>query len=299
MNTPSSVLQFGRQALRGLSQCAFQANEMMGALFVGAVAVFNWRMAVFYLVSVVVATFVARLLKGTDTLLDLGLYGFNSALMGLALGNFFQPSPALWLWMPVLAAFTAAVTVVMSKWMRWPFLAAPFILTLWAMWPLAESMGLTKIELGAFEATKVVWGESVVLALGSALFAGSIVTGLLFLAGLLISNWRHALVAVLGPLTANALAAHVGASGGAINSGFVGFNAVLAALATYIIVAPDLRLVILGAVLATWLASYVYRGAPVPVLASGFVLTIWLMLLLGWFSPRFAAKQDGSKTDSA
>ena len=201
--------------------------------------------------------------------------------------------------MVVLAAVTAAVTLAMAKWIRVPFLAAPFILTLWAMWPFADSMGLTKVDFGAFPAGQLVWESALPSALGSALFAPSIVTGLLFLAGLLISNWRHAVVALLGAFIAVAIAAQAGAPGAAINSGFVGFNGVLAALAAYILVAPDLRLVVLGSVLGTWLASYVYRGAPVPVLASGFVLAIWLMLLLGWLNPRFAQRRAKGEGGSA
>lgn len=105
----------------------------------------------------------------------------------------------------------------------------------------------------AFPAAPVDWGRSEIVALGSALFVPSVVSGGLFLAGLAISNWRHAIVAVLGAFTANALAAQAGSVGGAINLGFIGFNGVLAALAAYVIVAADLRLVILGSVLATWL----------------------------------------------
>ena len=117
------VRQLSRQVLRGFSQCAFQANEIAGALFVVAVAVSNWRMAAFYVIAVVVGTLVARLLRGVGELLDLGLYGFNSGLIGLALGNFFQPEPILWLWVVVFAAVAAALTVAMSKWVPFPFLA--------------------------------------------------------------------------------------------------------------------------------------------------------------------------------
>ncbi len=229
-------------------------------------------------------------------LLDLGLYGFNSGLIGLALGNFFQPEPMLWLWVVVLAAVAAAATVAMSKWVPIPFLAAPFILTFWAMWPLAETLGLTKVDFGPFPEMPVLFGTSIIAALGSALFVPSIISGGIFLVGIAISNWRHALVAALGAFIANALAAQAGAVGGAINFGFVGFNGVLAALAAYVMVAADLRLVVLASLLATWLASYVYRGAPVPVLASGFVLAIWAILLLGWLNPRFAAKPAEPKT---
>lgn len=288
---------FLRQVLRGLSQCAFQANEIAGIVFVAAVAVFNWRMAVFYVISVIVGTVVAWALKGIPQLLDLGLYGFNSGLIGLALGNFFQPEPMLWLWVAVFAAVAAALTVAMSKWVPVPFLAAPFILTFWAVWLLAGTLGLTKVDFGAFPEMPVVWGTSVIAALGSALFVPSLISGGIFLAGIAISNWRHAVVAALGAFLANALAVQAGAVGGAINFGFIGFNGVLAALAAYAIVAADLRLAVLGSILATWLASYVYRGAPVPVLASGFVLAIWTTLLLGWLNPRFAPKPVEAKSE--
>jgi urea transporter len=287
--TNDGKVPFWRQVLRGFSQCAFQANEIAGILFVLAVAVANWHMAAYYVLAVIVGTFVARMLNGIGVLLDLGLYGFNSGLIGLALGNFFQTDPMLWLWVVVFAIVASAVTVAMSKWIPIPFLAAPFILTFWAVWPLAETIGLTKVDFGAFPDMPLHLAESVIAALGSALFVAKLWSGGIFLAGIAISNWRHALVAVLGALVANALAAQAGTVGGAINFGFVGFNGVLAALAAYVIVAADLRLVVLGSVLATWLASYVYRGAPVPVLASGFVLAIWAILLLGWLNPRFAA----------
>ena len=138
MIAPNIAIQFGRRVLCGFSQCAFQANEITGVLFIAAVAVFNWRMAIFYVISGVIATLVASALNGNKELLDLGLFQFNSALMGLALGNFFQPNAILWLYMLVLAAVTAAVTVAWSKLTRLPFLAAPFILVLWAMWPFAQ-----------------------------------------------------------------------------------------------------------------------------------------------------------------
>src|SRR5881394_2321621 len=88
-NARKTGLPFWRQVLRGFSQSAFQVNEVAGALLVAAVVTFHWRMAVFYVVSVVIGTFVARLLGGSPSLLDLGLYGFNSGAMGLALANFF------------------------------------------------------------------------------------------------------------------------------------------------------------------------------------------------------------------
>ncbi len=284
-----------RQVLRGFSQCAFQANELSALFFIAAATLSNWRMGAAYVVSVIIATVTARLLGGIPDLLGLGLYGFNSGLMGLALANFFQPNTALLVWVPIMAVVVAAVTVAMARWVRFPFLAAPFIGMFWVLWPLAESMGLQKIDLGAFPDAPVELALATFRALGAALFASGPGVGLLFLLGVLVSNWRHAVVALMGAALAASLAAHVGAKGTAINSGFIGFNAVLAAMATYALVTPDLRLAAAASLFATWIFSYVGRNLPAPALASGFVLTVWLILLLGWLNPRFNGQGPPAK----
>jgi urea transporter len=281
------AVPFWRQVLRGFSQCAFQSNELTALFFIGATALFSWRLGAAYVLSVILATLTARLLRGKPDLLGLGLYGFNSGLMGLALANFFVPSGAVWINVVVLAVVVAAVTVALARWLPFPFLAAPFIATFWLLWPLAETLGMQKVQLGAFPDAPVEFFNATVAALGATLFASGPIVGLLFLAGLLVSNWRHAVVALIGAALAATLAAHVGAKGTAINSGFIGFNAVLGALATYVIVAADLRLAALAALFSTWIFSYVSRNVPAPALASGFVFTVWLILLIGWLNPRF------------
>lgn len=291
------AVPFWRQFLRGFSQCAFQANEFTGLIFVTAVAFFNWRMAAFYVLSVLVATGVAHLLKGDPALRDLGLFGFNSGLMGLAMGSFYQPNTALWVWVLVLAVVAAAASVAMAKLLPIPFLAAPFILTFWVMWFFADARPeLVKLNLGSWPIEDVRWGTAVVDALGSTLFAPTLITGVLFFIGVLVNNWRHALIALLAALIAVSLAAHVGVAGGAINTGFVGFNAVLAALGTAAVLQGDLRLTVLAAMLATWFFSYINRNAPVPALASGFVLAVWATMLLDWLHRRFGPASAASQS---
>jgi urea transporter len=291
------TLPFWRQYLRGFSQCAFQANEITGLLFVIAVLTYSWRMAVFYVLSVLIATVVARLLRADRTLLDLGLFGFNSGLMGLAMGNFYQPGIALWVWVMVLAAVVALVAVAMAKWLPIPFLAAPFIVTFWVIWFIADARPeLVKLDFGPWPVEDVRWGTALIDALGATLFAPAVLTGVFFFLGVLASNWRHAVIAVVAAFIAVAIAAHVGTAGGAINTGFVGFNAVLAALGVAAVLDGDLRLAVLGALLGTWFFSYINRNAPVPALASGFVVAVWTVMLLDWLHRRFG---PGAHKDSA
>ncbi len=282
---------FWRQVLRGFSQCAFQVNEITGLVLVAAVALFDWRMAVFFVVSVAIGTGVARLLNADRILTDLGLFGLNSGLMGLAMGAFYAPAIAVWVWVVVLAPATAVVAVAMSKLVPIPFLAAPFILTFWLMWFIADARPeLVKLDPGPWRVEDVHWATAVIDALGATLLAPAVSTGVLFFLGVLISNWRHAVVALLAALIAVTLAAHIGVAAGAINTGFVGFNAVLAALAVAALLDGDLRMAVLAALLATWFFSYINRTAPMPALASGFVVAVWATMLLDWLHRRFGPK---------
>jgi urea transporter len=276
-----------RQCLRGFSQCAFQCNELTALAFIAAVGFYDWRMMIFYIISVILGTLVARLLGGDRVLLGLGLFGFNSGLTGLALGNFFVHDTALWIAVPILACIVGAVTMAAARWLPIPFLAAPFIATFWVLWPARSAVGLTAVNLGSFGDSRVAFVLGTLHALGSTLFAVSTATGILFLLGVLVANWRQAVVAILGGLIAVLLAAHVGVPGDMINSGFIGFNAVLAALATYELLGADLRLVFLASMASTWFFSFINNTWPAPALASGFVICVWLIMLLGWLNPKF------------
>jgi urea transporter len=160
------------------------------------------------------------------------------------------------------------------------------------IWPLKQTLRLEVVQLATFGNSEPAFPRGTVVALGSTLFAAGVLSGLLFLAGAVVANWRHAVVAVLGAAVGVALAIHVGAPGDAINSGFVGFNAVLAALAAFVVIDEDLRMSVLAAVLATWIFSAINRSAPFPALASGFVLTIWGLLLIAWINPWFTGSRE-------
>ena len=285
---------FWRQCLRGLSECAFQANEVTGLIFVVAVAVYNWKMACMFVIAVIAGTAVARLLRGDQGLLDAGVLGFNAALMGLAMGNFYVDTAALWFAVAIGGAVVGATTVALAKWLPFPFLAAPFIGAFWLLWTLDSHVGLHRIAFSDFTVGPINYFEATVASAGSTLFAPVVWAGALFLIGIAVSNWRHAVVAAGGALLAVALADHLHVAGGAVNSGFVGFNAVLAALVTYIIVAQDLRLAALAALLATWIFSSITRSAPFPALASGFVLSVWAILAVGWINTKFVGSRNAS-----
>ena len=288
---------YWRLSLRAISQLAFQTNEVTAVIFIIAVASYGWVADQWQQVALlVIGAFVgtAGALVTTSALgtksglpMQIGLYGFNSCLIGLALGNFFAVNAALWIWTIVLAGLIGALTAAGDKFIPFPILATPFIIPFWIMYALDERVGLDKIELPPWETGgEIFYLQSAVASVGSSLFAGVLIAGIFYLVGATLSNWRHALVALLGGLIGSAVAALFEAPSQAILTGFTGFNAVLAALGIYVMCGEDLRLAVSGAVLSTLLMAVVIETGLQP-LASGFVLATWLIMFLGWFQPRY------------
>ena len=67
-----------------------------------------------------------------------------------------------------------------------------------------------------------------------------------------------------------------------INAGLAGFNAVLAVVAIYSLVTADIRLALLGAIVASAILP-LFSQIGLVSLAAGFVLTTWVIIFLGWF----------------
>lgn len=288
------AVPFWRIVLRGCSQCCFQTNEVTGAIFLLAVLAYSWQMAAYMAIGALIGPAVALALKADRGPVELGLYGFNSCLSALALGNFFEPGGALWAAVVVLAAVAAAVTRVLMRLLPMPVIAAPFILTFWCFWPVAERFGLARLEFPPFIDERVYYVMASLSALGATLFAGTVTTGVLFLAGVLVSNWRHAAVAFVAATLAHVIAVWWGVPGQQINIGLAGLNAVLCSVAVYALCGADLRLALFGAIVASAVLPMFGRLGLVP-LAAGFVLVTWTVMFLGWFQQQhFDPKPENS-----
>jgi urea transporter len=76
---------------RGIGQVFFQENALTGVLFVLGIAFSSPLMAAGALVGSVIGTATARLLKFNESEVLAGIYGFNSALVGIATLFFCHP----------------------------------------------------------------------------------------------------------------------------------------------------------------------------------------------------------------
>src|SRR6516165_5606672 len=278
---------YWRLVLRGCSQLCFQTNELTGLFFLTAVLIASPIAAAYMLVAAIIAPGGRMLLGQKGRVLETGLPGLNPCLIALSLPAFFHTAwtdVAMWVVLVVAVASTIVLTRLAVAFLPFPILVVPFLITFWALAALAPKLGvLQPIVFGPAEHTALQPFKAVLSGLGEAIFCANIWSGLLFLVGVLLSDWRHGLLAFAGAVIGTVVSYYHRAvvDPASINLGLYGFNGVLTAVSVFVFCGGKLRLAILGAILATMLMPAIVDFGVI-ALSWPFVLTTWLMLGLGW-----------------
>lgn len=218
--------------------------------------------------------------------LETGLPGLNPSVIAVSLPAFYQTGwTSVEMWGVLLVCVVSAVLMVrlFLAVLPFPILVLPFLIIFWGLTALAPHTYflqpmIPSIELQAQFHPLV----AVAFSLGQALFSPTLLSGLLFLAGVGLSNWRHGVIALLGATIGTLVAFYYReVDPVSVNLGLYGFNGVLAAVGVYVTCGEKLRLAVLGALLATILMPAV-ADLGAQTLSAPFVLTTWLMFALGW-----------------
>jgi urea transporter len=298
-NIPDPVLW----AFRGIGQVFFQENALTGVLFAVGIAVSSPLMALGAVIGTAIGTATAWVLKFDKTELHAGIYGFNSTLVGIATFFFFQPgaiSVILLLAGCIVAAF---VTWLARRYVPFPTYTAPFIVTTWVLFFLGQALGAPRVAPGgALEGVGFV--GAVAHGVSQVMFQASLWTALLFLAGIAISDWKHACWVLLGSIVGMLVGSHhamVAAKAldpesladrsilDNVALGLYGYNATLAAVALFLwrrsLIPP-----LLGMLFSVALTELIPLLG-LPALTAPFVLATWLVLAFGWLDGRLFPEQ--------
>lgn len=246
----STVRTFPRTFLRGVGQVMFQDNVWSGLLFLigimwGAyeegLGLVGWGM----IVGTIVSTLTGYVLQLPDQNGANGLWGFNGCLVGCAFPTFMGHTAWMWIGLILCSALSTWVRSgldnVMDKWnvssLTFPFVLSTYFFLLasrlFANMP-AENMGSPELPVGdggvldlGFWSLVVYWLKGI----AQIFLINSWVTGIFFLAGLLVSNRRAFAWAAIG--SALSLLVVILWKGPAhdIENGLYGFSAVLTAIA--------------------------------------------------------------------
>jgi urea transporter len=295
---------------RGMGQVFFQENALTGVLFAIGIALSSPLMAAGGVVGAAVGTAVAWALKFDKAEVEGGIYGFNSTLVGIATFFFFQPgavSVGLMLAGCVAAAF---VTRLMRQHVPFPTYTSPFIVTTWVLYFVGKAFGAAPTDASEGPLVPNVttsWAvEATAHGVGQVMFQDSLWTGLLFLAGIAVSDRKHAAWVLLGSVVGMLVAVYHVTGGDAIDPerliprakfdavalGLYGYNATLAPVALFLwrksLIPP-----LLGMLLSVPITEY-FPLTGLPALTAPFVLATWLVLSLGWLEGKYLGRRAPS-----
>jgi len=287
-----------RSVLRGVGQVFFQENALTGACFLVGIALSSPLMALGGAVGVIIGTAAARLLKFDESEVTAGIYGFNSTLVGIATMFFFRPGVMSGLLLLAGCVAATVLTWLARNHVPFPTYTAPFIVTTWVLFFLGKALSVSPVEPGGpLEGAGVI--QAVAHGVSQVMFQASLWTGLLFLVGIALNNWEHAVWVLTGSIVGMIVGSyHATAAARVLDPeslverglldnvalGLYGYNATLAAVALFLwrrsLIPP-----LLGMLLSVLLTDLVPMLG-LPALTAPFVLVTWLVLALGWLDRR-------------
>lgn len=287
-----AVFEAVETLLRGLGQVMFQDSEAAGALFFAGLFHASPLVAWAAVVGAASSTLAALAFGADRAQVRAGLFGYNGALVGIALVVFLEPSATLWLYLVAAAAFSSLLTTAIGnagKPWKASALTSPFVLTAWAF--LLAAPSLEKLSPAA---TAPPSSPTLVAALftgvSQVFLVNDVVAGVLIVAGLAVVSRRAAAMAMVGSLVGLLVGLGLGASESDLGRGLWGFSPCLTALAlgaTPVVSRQrSIGLVVFGAAVTAIVAAAMteaLRPMGMVALTAPFVLVVWAFTLADAF----------------
>ncbi|HYX05171.1 MAG TPA: urea transporter [Bacteroidales bacterium] len=248
--------RFGRGLLNSYSQVFF-SDHLVFAVILVLVSFVDVYAGIAGMLSVLVTNLTGYLLKLHNFSLTKGLYGFNSLLVGLGLGIYYQFSLELCVVLIIGAILTLLIALsvqgVLGKY-GLPILSVPFILSFWIL-TLAtrqfEALGISERGIYTLNDLYTIGGNTLVswyewgnnlqiwpvmkvylISLGAIFFQYNLLAGVLIALGLLIYSRIAFSLSLLGFFTAWGFYRIFGANITETGYSYIGFNYILTAIAT-------------------------------------------------------------------
>jgi urea transporter len=139
-------------------------------------------------------------------------------------------------------------------------------------------MGLPGVEHPPSRAPLNI-ASAIAEGLSEVFLQASLVTGMLFMAGLLASNWRHALLGLLGSIIGTLVGIYHSDPSSNISIGIYGYNGTLAAIGLYLW-RKSLLIPILGALVSTPITEF-FPSTGLATLTAPFVIACWIVIAIG------------------
>jgi len=224
--------------LRGYSQVLFGRSHGVGALLLLATLAAP-RVGLAGVVSVLVASLVARALSLSEDLVRSGLFGYNALLVGLGLASAYQPGPRPWLMLLLAVSasvlVTAAIHSALGAAFNLPALTLPFLFVYTLLIAAGPGLGLVPASAPVDPwAAHLALPDAMALflrSLGAIFFLPRVDTGAMVLLALLVHSRVATLLAVLGFAVSQVMGVNLTELGGPGLPMVLGYNFILTSVA--------------------------------------------------------------------
>jgi urea transporter len=304
-----NINTFIKCVLNSYSQIFFSENKVFAVLLI-IVSFIDIYAGIAGLMSVIITNLTGIYFGFDRRVINRGIYGFNSLLVGLCLGVYFSPGLILTVIIILAAVLTLFIAVslqgVIGKY-GLPYLSIPFLIGAWILTIATRNMSFLGIsERGIFTLNElyIVGGKSMVqlyewwnnlviaeplriyfISLGAILFQYNVLSGVIIAAGLLYYSRISFSLSLLGFLTAFYFYSLVGANITETSYSYIGFNYILTSIALGgFFVIPSVRsylwtmLLVPIVALFTLSLSTIFTIFAVPIFALPFNLIVLLFL---------------------
>ena len=287
-----NIKTFTEILLRGMSQIFLLNNVTTGILFLAGICYNSRLMGVGAIIGVLIGTLTALFLKYDKNDIRLGLYGYNGALVGLALICFFGFSIPSVIALIFGSMLSSIIRKVMSTGKLPPY-TAPFIISTWIVMSLLIIFDIIPLQAAHVpDARNVEIIPAVSKGMGQVIFQENIISGIIVFIGIFVSSRISAFSALLGSSIGVVVPFVFSFPLNMINIGMFGFNAVLCSIA---LSNKNWNSVILatGSGIVSVFITYGIMHLGIITLTAPFVLSTWLILLLNKIIKSAHAKDKG------
>ncbi|TSA26383.1 MAG: peptidase M23 [Bacteroidetes bacterium] len=241
--------------LNSYGQVFFSNNKLFALILLG-VSFFDVTAGIAGLAAVLISNLIAYLIGFNTHNIKAGYYGFNSLLVGLGIGIYYQPSVEFYVLLLFISVLTLFITITMEGVVGkygLPFLSISFLASIWIVTLAARQFtALTVSEKGIFmmnelfnmgEMTavqtytwlnelQIPWSVKLYFrSLGAIFFQYHLLAGILVAIGLLIYSRIAFTLTLIGYFSAYAYYLFIGANVYELSAGYIGFNFILTSIA--------------------------------------------------------------------
>ena len=281
-----ALIAFSRNSLSGVAQVILQPCWLSGLVCIVGIFLHSWTMGLGALLGSVAGTATAYLSKFEPEEIDLGLFGFNGTLVGIANIYLFSPSPTSVTVLILSCGLSALVTRLFKDVLKFPPYTSPFVFITWIVLLISGPLGLQRagnILNFANEPSGLGFAESV----GQVYLQNGLIAGATISIAVLICSRSNFLWMAFSVAATYLFAILLDLPAENRHEGLYGYNAVLTVIALC-----DVRpmiIPIIGVLLST-IVTYLFQLTDIPPFTAPFFFTTWFLLIARYVISRWAGK---------